>query len=118
MSKALFPPEGKPNPSLEKVSGSPDDHPIHLATTARGVALARAALSEAHSRARTAEEAHRLNLERALAEERAIIKALRLEMYGPAIEAAISQTEDYESQVWAAAEEVLWDNPEPEGTPL
>lgn len=113
MSKAELPLEGKPNPPLIKVSGNPEDYPQHLATTARGVALARQALAEASERALQAEALHRANLERIHAEDKAIISALRVQMYGAKAEQAMAEVEALESDVWAEAELALEGIPDP-----
>lgn len=91
------------------------NYPQHLATTERGLAMARAALAEAHAKAIEAEEAHRLNLERALTAERAAIKALRVEMYGAEKALVMAEIEARESDIWAAAEEILEGRPDMSG---
>lgn len=83
------------------------NYPQHLATTARGVALTRQALAEASARALEAEALHRSNLERIHAEDRAVIAALRVEMYGAEVEQAMAEVEAQESEVWAEAELAL-----------
>lgn len=99
---------------MSKADNQPGFKPIreshdtpHLETTARGVALARAALAEAQVRALEAEQAHRINLEAELERERAIIKALRLEMHGKAATEAIEADEQAQSEVIAQAEAAL-----------
>jgi hypothetical protein len=104
MSKTENPLQIKPN--------TPEINSEHLKTTERGLSLARAALAEAQARAIAAEETHRANLERVLAEERAVIKALRVEMYGEAAEKAMQEVEAWESQVIAEAEEALEEGPQ------
>ena len=83
----------------------------HLKTTERGLALARTALAEAQEKALEAEKAHRLNLEAHLAHERAIIRALRVEMYGETAARAMQEAEQAESDLIAEAEEALEGNP-------
>jgi len=103
MSKTDYGQEG--NPILTGVDNR------HLKTTERGLALARAALAEAREKALEAAEAHRLNLEAHLACERAIIRALRVEMYGEAAAQAIAEVQAAESDLIAEAEEALEGNP-------
>lgn len=108
MSKAEKPLEGKINALVSEAN-----YPQHLATTARGVALARQALAEASERALQAEALHRANLERIHAEDKAVISALRLEMYGAKAEQAMAEVEAWESDVWAEAELALEGIPDP-----
>lgn len=108
MSKADKPLRGKINPQVSEAN-----YPQHLATTARGVALARQALAEASARALIAEAIHRANLERIHAEDKAVIAGLRVEMYGAKAEQAMAEVEAWESDVWAEAELALEGIPEP-----
>jgi hypothetical protein len=110
MSKAEIPTEGNFRAQVSEAN-----YPQHLATTERGLAMARAALVEAHAKAIEAEEAHRLNLERALAAEKAAIRALRVEMYGAKKALDMAEIEARESDIWAAAEEILEGPPDTSG---
>jgi len=108
MSKADKALQGKINAQVSEAN-----YPQHLATTARGVALARQALAEASERALVAEALHRANLERIHAEDKAVIAGLRVEMYGAKAEQAMAEVEAWESDIWAEAELALEGIPDP-----